>query len=72
MKEAMQQKDLELANKNDLVEALNAEVADLKAKPAGEFTETAKEKDEHGGATSVVESGATKEANRLRRIRDGK
>lgn len=65
LNETIQQKDEAMA-------ALQAENAELKKKPASEFSETSKEKDDHGSGVQPYVSEATKEANRLRAIRDGK
>lgn len=51
---------------------LNAQIATLKAAPAATMQQTGKEKDEIPEGGQAFESEITKEANRLRALRDGK
>lgn len=59
---------VDFAEKSKQVETLQSEVATLKAKPAGSFTETAKDKDEHGGGAGNenFETSYDKEAVELK------
>lgn len=65
-----QQAVSDLEAKDNEIASLQAEIERLKQAPAGEFQQTTKEKDEHGGGTIVEESEITKEARRLRELRD--
>ena len=60
-----------ISERDATIAAQAAEIAALKAAPAAPITATVKEKDDTG-ITAAAESDITKEANRLRSIRDGK
>lgn len=59
-----------IADRDAAIVAKDAEIAKLKAGPAGDMQQTAKDKDETGG--EEPEDEITKEARRIRAIRDGK
>lgn len=60
------------AEKDNTIAAQAAEIAALKEGPAATITTTTKEKDDLGDGKVVQESETTKEARRLRAMRDGK
>lgn len=60
-----------IAERDATIEALNGQIATLKAAPAAPITQTAKDIDEQGN-TVVFESETTKQARQLRELRDGK
>jgi len=55
-----------ITEKEATIKQLQDEVAALKAKPASDFKESGKEKDEHGGGAVAELSEITKEANQKR------
>lgn len=69
--EALNNANVTIGERDATIAELNQQIATLKAAPAAPITTTAKEKDEVEGK-QVVESDITKEANRLRALRDGK
>lgn len=58
--------------KDNTIAAQAVEIAALKAAPAATITNTSKEKDDLGDGKVVEESEVTKEARKLRAMRDGK
>ncbi len=60
-------RDATIKGKDAQITALEAEVATLKAKPASDFIQTSKEKDEHGGGDPKPVSEVTKQANEKRK-----
>lgn len=59
-----------IADRDATIVAKDAEIAKLKAGPAADMKETAKDKDDLGGKDKAVDP-ITAEANRLRELRDG-
>lgn len=60
-----------IAERDATIAAQAAEIATLKAAPAGNMQQTSKEKDDLGN-DQVQESETTREARKLREMRDGK
>lgn len=61
-----------VAERDATIAAQAAEIEKLKAGPAGQQQQTKKEGDDLNDGAAAQESEVTKEANRLRAIRDGK
>lgn len=57
----------QLTAKDTEITALKNEVAELKKKPAADFTQTSKEKDDHGGGEVKEVSEVTRQANAKRK-----